>query len=130
MLLLGTITPINPAKESDISGLRGVLLDLDLLMGANNGNGAYPSTAVEHGWKVCIDTCNGAALYFALNGQRYMDNVLKVLQPAMLPLLTTIGLRLWRRGDVAHALVPKNITNAAVGDWDEEIKHFLETPVE
>jgi hypothetical protein len=127
MLLIGTLTPHKAGKETN--GLRGLLLHVDRLVGADDGSGAYPSDTVEHGWKMCFDTKEGASLYFALNAQRSVGNSLEVMPIAELPVLANIGLRLWRRGDVAHAIVPKNTPNAS-SDWDEKIKRFLEIPVE
>jgi hypothetical protein len=128
MLLLGTIKPVNLVKQSSVSEIRGLLLHLDVLLPANDGTSAYPPTALEHGWKVCFNT-NDTTLCFALNGQRTTDNGMEVLQQATLPSLSTIGLRMWRRGDVAHALMPKNMPYAP-HEWDTSIKRFLETLVE
>lgn len=129
MLLLGTMKPVNIGKEPNVSDMRGMLLHLDTLVGANDGSGAYPSTALEHGWKVCFTINDGAALCFALNGQRSTENGMEVLQTAVLPSLTTIGLRLWRRGDVAHALMPKS-TPCTPEEWEKRLKRFLESLVE
>ena len=129
MLLIGTIAPKTTCKQSS-SDLRGLLLQLDRLIGADDGMGAYPSDAIEHGWKLCFDNAKGCALSFALNGQRPKDDgTVEVLSVMVLPALATLGLRLWRRGDVAHAIAPKNVSSAC-NDWDEHIKRFLETPVE
>ena len=129
MLLIGTISPKPTCKQSS-SDLRGMLLQLDQLIGADDGMGAYPSDAIEHGWKLCMDNAERCSLCFALNGQRPKDDgSVEVLPVSVLPPLTTLGLRLWRRGDVAHAIVPKN-TSSASNSWDEQIKRFLETPVE
>ena len=129
MLLLGIMKPVNTGKEPNIFDMRGLLLHLDTLVGANDGSGAYPSAALEHEWKVCFNINDGAALCFALNGQRTTNNGTEVLQPAILPPLTTIGLRLWRCGDVAHALMPKNAP-CTTEEWDKRLKRFLESLVE
>jgi hypothetical protein len=129
MLMIGTITPKTTCKQSS-SDLRGLLLQLDRLIGVDDGVGAYPSDAIEHGWKLCFDNAERSSLCFALNGQRPTDNgTVEVLSVATLPPLAILGLRLWRRGDVAHAIVQKS-TSSSSSDWDEQIKRFLETPVE
>ena len=93
MLLIETIAPKTKCKHGS-SDLRKLLLQLDRLIGADDGTGAYPSDAIEHGWKLCFDNAKGCSLCFALNGQRPKDDgSVEVLSVTILPALATFGLR-------------------------------------
>lgn len=112
LLLVGQIRP-GPNTESPSPQLRAVLCQAS---GLCDPGPTFPPSALEHGWLACYGS-TGMHLRFA--------NVGEGLPPALLPQLSTLGLRLWRRSDVAHAIVGK-ATGLMAGEWDRMIMQFLE----
>lgn len=145
MVLIGALRPVGTRRPSDAPQLRGVLIDCEHLVADEFG--AFPADAASHGWYACVTGDN--MLCFAMHAQLgeadpsigkqqqqrrrgggsgpSSSTNTSVLAPAVLPPLPNIGYRLWRRGDVSHALVPRATTVAESGRWDEAIKRFLES---
>ena len=121
LLLVGTLSPV--ARRRAHGGgpahpqLRGILC---------RGEGLckplpwVPGTLV-HGWSACLRRDAGT-LVFARDAQ---DGV-GALVPAVLPALSSVGFRLWRRSDAAHAIVGKREAVTAAPQWDARIRHALE----
>ena len=74
---------------------------------------AFPTDALEHGWYPAFDP---QGIVFAR----------QAIHPAVIPVLSSLRLRVWRRGDGYHSLVG---TSSGVHDapaWDEVLRRFEE----
>lgn len=103
-----TTTPSAAAAASDLTAtpMRGIVVTL-------------PHMEVSHGWYACEDA---GRLCFAFQGQSGGGG--RLLSPARLPPFSSVGYRLWRKGQATFAIVPAGDPN---GDaWDVCIRRFLQ----
>lgn len=123
LVIVGALQPLYTGMK-ERPQLRGILCHASTLR-TDRGDDSFPTEAVEHGWYACLARdAAGGRLLFVRNAQDQRGP----LAPAVLPSLYSIGVRLWRRGDAAHALVNKG-TPLQSELWDDLIRRFLEETV-
>ena len=119
LVLVGTLQPVLGGAVAVRPQLRGLLCHADTLR-ASGPDGAYPVGAVEHGWYACLtrESQNANHLWFARDAQ----DVRGPLVPAVLPSLSSLGMRLWRCGSQAmYALADKGVP-AQGNRWEDLLR--------
>ena len=148
MLLIGLLRPIKRGNQPPTSlspQLRGIRIHRCRLPASKDElrliGGSLPSGCVEYGWFPCLRDDGDVRLCFAFQNQqigadgtgltlhRSMDVTpplkLRSLSPALVPLLPSVGYRMWRRGQNTFALAPKSLL-LPEADWDVLVRHFLQ----
>jgi hypothetical protein len=121
MLIIGDIQPTNKKWPTGHPQFRGILLDGNRFGTDLNGlTQTIPEGAVQTGWYACVSD----GLRFAPLGEIGGHP----LPPAILPPLSSIGYKLWRRIDSAFALTD-NTRRIPDKEWDTYIKKSMETPL-
>lgn len=122
LLVVGSLAPVPYDPENDPPQLSCILIRSDLVL---DDGAAFPQDAVEYGYQLCTPGSvseHGSRLVFALHAQAEG----RVLSPVVLPSLASMGLRLWKRGAIAHCISRKE--EQLDGDrWNEAIKSFVES---
>ena len=115
MLLVGTmvVATMGRDRRSPTPAFRGILLDTTRFVPDQQ---VLPEGSVQTGWHLCFDV-SGQGLQFARHGQQ-RDG--RVLPPASLPALSSLGLALWKRGDgLCYALAGKTRDSRV---WDAALE--------